>query len=91
MDSIRQLAIARPSTGIDSDDDRAALDVVDAILEGGPLSLPVSLRSCQAGATEDTIKVCHYGGYEHFKRDRSQAANATPVIFRWTGRTRIAE
>ncbi len=62
---------------------------VDAILEGGPVSLPAELRVRQVSGDAETIKVRHYGGYEHF--DRDCAAAASPAVFRWTGRTAIAE
>ncbi|MEE3921082.1 DUF5988 family protein [Micromonospora sp. BRA006-A] len=38
---------------------------------------------------ERKIKILYYGGYEHF--ERGTATPVEPVVFRWTGRTRIAE
>jgi hypothetical protein len=62
---------------------------VDVVLEGGPATLPAELRSHRVASPEERVKVPHYGGYEHFEWDR--CANRTPLVFRWTGRTRVAE
>ncbi|SCL14029.1 hypothetical protein GA0070616_0309 [Micromonospora nigra] len=70
--------------------DTEAAGIVEAVLEGGPANLPVDLRSHLVTPTSDKIKVHHYGGYEHFERDAT-TGDVTPVVFRWTGRTRIAE
>ncbi|MFG1778086.1 DUF5988 family protein [Micromonospora sp. NPDC049051] len=69
---------------------RDAAGVIDVVLEGGPVDLPADLRSRRVAGAEEKIKVLHYGGYEHFERGAS-AATVDPVVFRWTGRTRIAE
>ncbi|WP_254909628.1 DUF5988 family protein [Micromonospora sp. NBS 11-29] len=68
-----------------------AIGIVEAVLEGGPATLPVELRSHRVSPVESKIKVRHYGGYEHFERDTVGAADDAPAVFRWTGRTRIAE
>jgi hypothetical protein len=68
-----------------------AAGIVDVVLEGGPANLPADLRSRRVSPNEHKIKVCHHGGYEHFERDASGLAGNAPVVFRWTGRTRIAE
>jgi hypothetical protein len=65
--------------------------LLDVVLEGGPATLPTELRHCRVAATQTTIKICHYGGYEHFTRAPATEAENHPVTFRWTGRTRIAE
>lgn len=70
--------------------DTEAAGIVEAVLEGGPANLPADLRSHRVTPTSDKIKVHHYGGYEHFERE-SAPSDVTPVVFRWTGRTRIAE
>jgi Family of unknown function (DUF5988) len=64
-----------------------------AVLEGGPASLPESLRVQQVGLRDDKIKIVHYGGYEHFERDVRPGANASShrIVFRWTMRTEMAE
>ncbi|WP_174533000.1 DUF5988 family protein [Micromonospora chalcea] len=69
---------------------RDAAGVIDVVLEGGPAGLPADLRSRQVSRAEKKIKILYYGGYEHFERG-SAAATVEPVVFRWTGRTRIAE
>lgn len=70
---------------------REAVGIVEAVLEGGPVNLPAELRSHRVSPVADKIKVHHYGGYEHFERDSSGVTEDAPVVFRWTGRTRIAE
>ena len=69
-----------------------ALDgVVEAMLEGGPASMPVELRAHRVQPDEEKIKVSFYGGHEHFERVPDSGAAGAPVVFRWTGRTRLAE
>ncbi|WP_320068589.1 DUF5988 family protein [Micromonospora sp. RTGN7] len=68
-----------------------AASIIDVVLEGGPVNLPGDLRSRQVSPVEHKIKVRHYGGYEHFERDISGVTGEVPVVFHWTGRTRIAE
>ncbi|MEU7573321.1 DUF5988 family protein [Micromonospora sp. NPDC049240] len=68
-----------------------AAGIVEAVLEGGPATLPVELRNHRVSPVESKIKVRHYGGYEHFERDPAGVVDGTPAVFRWTGRTRIAE
>jgi hypothetical protein len=65
-------------------------DMIDALLVGGPASLGTQLRRLQVPALDDKVKVPYCGGYEHFERS-STDTEATPVVFRWTGRTKIAE
>ncbi|MFG1674677.1 DUF5988 family protein [Micromonospora sp. NPDC049282] len=68
-----------------------AAGVVEAVLEGGPAMLPAELRNQRVSLVESKIKVRYYGGYEHFERDPAVALDGVPAVFRWTGRTRIAE
>ncbi|WP_431943502.1 DUF5988 family protein [Micromonospora marina] len=68
---------------------RDAAGVIDVVLEGGPAGLSADLRSRRVASAEKKIKILYYGGYEHF--ERGTAATVEPVVFRWTGRTRIAE
>ncbi|MEU6075124.1 DUF5988 family protein [Micromonospora sp. NPDC047074] len=70
---------------------RDATGIIDVVLEGGPADFPADLRSHQVDQVAEKIKVRHYGGYEHFERDSSLDLRDVPVVFRWTGRTRIAE
>ncbi|WP_433393230.1 DUF5988 family protein [Micromonospora sp. KLBMP9576] len=70
---------------------RDAADVIDVVLEGGPADFPADLRSHRTGQVAQKVKVRHYGGYEHFERVSSLDLVDVPVVFRWTGRTRIAE
>ncbi|MCZ7437788.1 DUF5988 family protein [Micromonospora sp. WMMC241] len=68
-----------------------AAGVVEAVLEGGPAMLPAELRNQRVSTVESKIKVRYYGGYEHFERDPAVTLDGVPTVFRWTGRTRIAE
>ncbi|MER5337557.1 DUF5988 family protein [Micromonospora sp. NPDC002717] len=70
---------------------RDVVGIIDVVLEGGPADLPADLRSHRVARAEEKIKVRHYGGYEHFERGSAPEAADVPVVFRWTGRTRIAE
>ena len=45
-------------------------------------------RYQRVGVSDRKIKILHRGGYEHFERD---VVDTTPVVFRWTARTAIAE
>jgi hypothetical protein len=63
--------------------------LVEVILEGGPSDLPADLRAGRFTSDTEKVKIPHYGGYEHF--ERATADGARPVVFRWTGRTRVAE
>jgi hypothetical protein len=65
-------------------------NVVEVVLEGGPDSLPIELRTCRVSQETDRIKVLH-GGYEHFEREPADAVTNGSVIFRWINQTRIAE
>ncbi|WP_405111558.1 DUF5988 family protein [Micromonospora sp. NBC_01405] len=101
-DSSDSATVVRTADRIVNDDDRSAWSarvpiggdaatIIDVVLEGGPTNLPAEQRSHRISPAEDKIKVSHYGGYEHFERDTVRVADELPVVFRWTGRTRIAE
>jgi hypothetical protein len=68
---------------------------VQAVLEGGPPSIPQSLRTQTVTPLDEKIKIPHYGGYEHFERVSGDCPDemsmAQQIIFRWTTRTEIAE
>lgn len=67
-------------------------DFVCVVLEGGSADLPPELRSIKVAAADETVKIQHRGGYEHFERlAGAECGNGDPVVFRWTMRTRIAE
>jgi hypothetical protein len=68
--------------------DNAAIDVV---LEGGPDGIsPASVLGGRSLAAQDRLKIPHQGGYEHFER-LGTPVSATPTVFRWVARTKIAE
>jgi Family of unknown function (DUF5988) len=66
---------------------------VQAVLEGGPASIPSASRLQDVGPFEEKIKLPYYGGYEHFERTTSlvEDASCRQVIFRWIMRTEMAE
>jgi hypothetical protein len=71
----------------------SASNVIQAILVGGPQSIPETSRVQTVSPLDEKIKLPHYGGYEHFERIGSPAGD-TPgrqVIYRWTMRTEMAE
>ncbi|KOV85564.1 hypothetical protein ADL03_14060 [Nocardia sp. NRRL S-836] len=65
--------------------------LVDAVLHGGPADLPQATRAQRVHREEKKVKIPHYGGHEHFERDGTTPAERTEVVFRWIGRTRVAE
>jgi hypothetical protein len=71
----------------------AETDLVQAVLEGGPASIPEPLRTQLVSPDAGEIKIQHYGGYEHFERNGKSDHDSPPqrAIFRWTMRTEIAE
>jgi hypothetical protein len=67
--------------------------LVDAILLGGPVDIAEAVRRRRVAVTDERIKICHRGGYEHFERDNADGApgGQRPVVYHWTMHTRIAE
>jgi hypothetical protein len=65
--------------------------LVDAVLHGGPADLPQATRAQRVRREDTKVKIPHYGGHEHFERDGGTLAGCTEVVFRWIGRTRVAE
>ncbi|MDT5032710.1 MAG: hypothetical protein QOC94_2881, partial [Actinoplanes sp.] len=41
----------------------------------------------QVLTTQERVKISFYGGYEHFERD----TESDDAVYRWIGRTRVAE
>jgi len=65
-----------------------------ALLEGGPVDLPADLREQPVDGPDYKIKLPYNGGYEHFERTDEDAdgLDGRPRrIYRWVGRTRVAE
>ena len=64
-----------------------------ALLRGGPVEIPADLRECLVDPDEGTVKLPYCGGYEHFQRteEHSGEDGRARLVFRWVGRTRIAE
>jgi Family of unknown function (DUF5988) len=66
---------------------------VQAILEGGPTTIPASSRVQEVGPFDEKVKLPHYGGYEHFERIGSPIEDTSrqQIIYRWCMRTELAE
>jgi hypothetical protein len=58
-------------------------------LEGGPASLSTALHPAYVQDLEETVKIEHLGGYEHFRLHYHDGEG--PAVFVWTTRTKIAE
>jgi hypothetical protein len=71
----------------------AEISFVQAVLEGGPASIPAQARIQEVTALAEKVKLPHYGGYEHFERSCSliEDTSCRQIIFRWTMRTELAE
>lgn len=70
-----------------------ASNVIQAILEGGPESIPETSRLQTVSPLDEKIKLPHRGGYEHFERVgwRDQHPSGLRLNYRWVMRTEIAE
>jgi Family of unknown function (DUF5988) len=66
---------------------------IQAVLQGGPATIPRTSRTQEVSRLVEKIKLPHYGGYEHFERTVSlvEDISCRQVIFRWTMRTELAE
>ena len=66
---------------------------VQALLEGGPESIPAAARIQEVSPADEKIKLPHHGGYEHFERviGLAEGTAAKHLIYRWTMRTEVAE
>jgi Family of unknown function (DUF5988) len=64
-----------------------------AVLEGGPESIPAAHRIQEVSLFDEKVKLPHYGGYEHFERVSPPAGDTTGqnLVYRWTMRTEVAE
>jgi hypothetical protein len=73
----------------------AAMSVtqVKIALSGGPAELALAHRSVDASALENTLKIRHGAGYEHFVHGGEfEAVDGCEIaVFRWSHRTKIAE
>lgn len=69
------------------------INSVQAVLEGGPESIPAASRIQEVSPLDEKVKLPYYGGYEHFERTGSlvEDTSCRQVIFRWTMRTEMAE
>ena len=68
------------------------IGATQAVLEGGPESIPAAQRTQEVSLLDEKIKLPHHGGYEHFERVRSlERDTAEHLVYRWTMRTEVAE
>ncbi|MCZ7373697.1 DUF5988 family protein [Micromonospora chokoriensis] len=57
-------------------------------LQGGPDGVPRTVVATVEQLVYGKIKVPYLAGYEHFER---RVGDGAPLLFTWTGRTKIAE
>jgi hypothetical protein len=71
----------------------ADVNLIQAILEGGPATIPHASRLQAVNPVDEKFKLSHYGGYEHFERTGSlvEDTSCRQIIFRWSMRTEMAE
>jgi hypothetical protein len=69
------------------------LNSIQAVLEGGPATIPHTSRTLFVSPYDEKVKLPHYGGYEHFERTISivEDISCQQIIYRWTMRTELAE
>lgn len=74
-------------------------ELINVSLQGGPESIPRTVRVERSKLQDGKLKIEHLGGYEHFERSASDRdpdgghyqPDGLSEIFRWTLRTKIAE
>jgi hypothetical protein len=66
-------------------------ELVNVSLQGGPASIPRTVRVEKSKLQDGKLKIEHLGGYEHFERADVGKGGARLEIFHWTLRTKIAE
>lgn len=73
--------------------DTVEVNSVQAVLVGGPATIPNASRIQAVSPVDEKVKLPHYGGYEHFERTGSlvEDTSCRQIIFRWTMRTELAE
>ncbi|REF00424.1 DUF5988 family protein [Thermomonospora umbrina] len=66
---------------------------IKAVFVDCPRDLPISSRIGEAFRDSDEVKLAFYGGYEHFTSAGycCEVGGELVTVFRWTGRTEIAE
>ncbi len=67
--------------------------MVDVLLVGGPGDIPETQRTTKIAVSSlgRKIKLAHRTGYEHFEPLSAGPDGAGPLVFHWTGSTKIAE
>jgi hypothetical protein len=66
-------------------------EMINVVLVGGPSWLPRELQPRRLPGGTEKVKLPYGGRYEHFERTPVTAAGDGPVVFQWTGSTRVAE
>lgn len=66
---------------------------VRILLSGGPVELATEDRIVSEAELKRTLKICYRAGYEHFVHDGEYktVGGCKGAVFRWAGRTKIAE
>ncbi|MEU7145745.1 DUF5988 family protein [Nocardia sp. NPDC046473] len=69
------------------------MDAVTVVLVGGPERLPERERIRKTADVTEKIKVQFAGGYEHFAYTGDSVAreDGSLPVFKWCGRTKLAE
>ncbi|GAA3444519.1 DUF5988 family protein [Planomonospora venezuelensis] len=64
-----------------------------AVLVGGPAHLPAERRIQSVGSPDETLKLLHGAGYEHFRHQgESTVIDGGPaLVFSWVMHTAVAE
>jgi Family of unknown function (DUF5988) len=92
---MEELSMATMTTGVNQLNNQinAQISSVEAVLEGGPETIPTASRIREVNPLDEKVKLPYYGGYEHFERVGSlvEDPSCRQVIFRWTMRTELAE
>lgn len=67
--------------------------VSKVLLVGGPEQLPGSVRVQEVADLDDKVKVAYGAGYEHFSHsgEMSLVDGEHVPVFRWCGKTKVAE
>jgi hypothetical protein len=73
--------------------DTVEVNSVQAVLKGGPATIPAASRIQEVSPFDEKVKLPYCGGYEHFERTTTliEDASCRQIIFRWTMRTEMAE
>ena len=66
-------------------------EMIPILLDGGPHDLVTPTSASHDVIRERRIRILDGNGYEHFEMSSEEVEHGSPVPFRWTMRTKIAE